>query len=96
MKKMVKAAGVAALALATGALMSCGGNSNAAKNGGAKDSALAKIIPQKTVTLQVYDQLANYSGEQIGWFGQIMLDKFNVKLNIIPESGNTYTTRMEN
>ena len=97
MKKMVKAAGIAALVLATGAMMSCNGKSNAgAKTSDAKDSALASIIPQKTVTLQVYDQLANYSGEQIGWFGQIMLDKFNVKLNIIPESGNTYTTRMEN
>ena len=45
---------------------------------------LADIIPEETVTLDVFDQLANYSGEQIGWFGQIMLDKFNVKLNIIP------------
>ena len=44
---------------------------------------LADIIPEETVTLDVFDQLANYSGEQIGWFGQIMLDKFNVKLNII-------------
>ena len=43
---------------------------------------LADIIPEETVTLDVFDQLANYSGEQIGWFGQIMLDKFNVKLNI--------------
>ena len=45
---------------------------------------LSDIIPDKTVTLDVYDQLANYSGEQTGCFGKIMLDKFNVKLNIIP------------
>ena len=43
---------------------------------------LADIIPEETVTLDVFDQLANYSGEQIGWFGQIMLDKFNVKLTL--------------
>ncbi len=53
------------------------------------------VIPEETVTLDVYDQLANYSGEQIGWFAQVMLDKFNVKLNIIPESEGTYDTRME-
>jgi len=52
-------------------------------------------IPEETITLDVYDQLANYSGEQIGWFAQIMLDKFNVKLNIIPESDGVYDTRME-
>ena len=56
---------------------------------------LSDIIPSETVTLDVYDQLANYSGEQTGWFGQIMLEKFNVKLNIIPEADGTYDTRME-
>lgn len=91
MKKMVKAAGVAALVLATGAMMSCGDKKPAASNG----SAASSVRPEKTVTLQVYDQLANFSGEQLGWFAQVMLDKFNVKLNIIPESGNTFTTRME-
>ena len=50
---------------------------------------------EETVTLDVFDQLANYSGEQIGWFGQIMLEKFNVKLNIIPDPDGVYETRME-
>ena len=52
------------------------------------------VIPDETVTLNVFDQLANYSGEQIGWFGQVMLEKFNVKLNIIPDSDGTYETRV--
>lgn len=59
------------------------------------DELLAEIIPEETVTLDVFDQLANYSGEQIGWFGQIMLEKFNVKLNIIPDPDGVYETRME-
>ena len=80
MKQITKIAGSLILAAAAVGLTSCGGNTG--KKG-------------ETVTLQVYDQLANYSDEQIGWFGKIMEDKFNVKLNIIPESGNTYTTRME-
>ncbi len=53
------------------------------------------VIPTETVTLNVYSQLANYSGIQDGWFAALMLNKFNVKLNIINETGNTYTTRME-
>ena len=57
---------------------------------------LEDIIPDETVTLDVFDQLANYSGEQVGWFGQIMLDKFNVKLNIISQPDKSvYQTRME-
>lgn len=59
------------------------------------DALLEDIIPDETVTLDVFSQLANYSGEQIGWFGQIMLDKFNVKLNIIPDPDGVYETRME-
>ena len=60
------------------------------------EALLADIIPEETVTLDVFDQLANYSGEQIGWFGQVILEKFNVKLNIIndPQAG-VYQTRME-
>ena len=50
---------------------------------------------EKTVTLTVYNQLANYSGEQQGWAADVMLDKFNVKLNIVPESDGTFQTRME-
>ncbi len=56
---------------------------------------LSDIIPKDTVTLTVYDQLSNYSGEQIGWFAKMLLDKFNVKLNIIPDTDGAYQTRME-
>ena len=66
-----------------------------AEDGESYDELLEEIIPEETVTLDVFDQLANYSGEQIGWFGQIMLEKFNVKLNIIPDPDGVYETRME-
>ena len=40
------------------------------EEGGASEPAaevdLSDVIPTETVTLDVYDQLANYSGEQIG------------------------------
>ncbi len=64
--------------------------------GDGNEADLSDIIPKETVTLNVYSKTANYSGEQIGWFAKVMKDKFNVKLNIIPDpDGTTYTTRME-
>lgn len=49
----------------------------------------------KTITLNVYSQTANYQGEQTGWFAKVMLDKFNVKLNIINDADGVYVTRSE-
>ena len=48
-----------------------------------------------TIRLDVYSQLANYSGIQQGWSAVLMKDKFNVEINIIPEQDGTYATRME-
>ncbi len=50
---------------------------------------------QEVVTLDVYSQLANYSGMQTGWIADILKEKFNVKLNIIPDGDGVYETRME-
>lgn len=60
-----------------------------------QEGNIKKIRPKKTVTLDVYSQLANYSGLQTGWFADVMLEKFNVQLNIIPDVGGAYQTRME-
>ncbi len=49
-----------------------------------------------TITLDVYSQLANYSGIQTGWMADLLLEKFNVKLNIISDGNGVYETRMEN
>ncbi len=72
-----------------------GSGAESASSGGYEAEDLKDIIPDETVTLDVYDQLANYSGEQIGWFAKVLKDKFNVKINIIPETSGTYDTRME-
>mgnify|MGYP002627358779 FL=1 len=47
------------------------------------------------LTINVYSQLANYSGIQGHWSADLLLDKFNVRINIIPDSDGTYATRME-
>ena len=53
---------------------------------------------KELLTLDVYDAAANYHGEQKGWFGKVVLDKFNIKLNIIAPQvvGNeVFATRAE-
>lgn len=49
---------------------------------------------RKPVTLTVYSQLANYSGIQTGWMGDVLLEKFNVQLNIVPETDGIFQTKM--
>lgn len=44
--------------------------------------------------IDVFTQLANYSGEQVGWLGKIIKDKFNMVLNIIPSPAGVFPTRM--
>lgn len=50
---------------------------------------------KKPIRLTVYSQLANYNGEQIGWFSKVLLDKFNVKLDIVNDTDGIFVTRME-
>jgi len=38
---------------------------------------------KKEITVDVFDDLANYQGIQSGWFAKIVKDKFNMKLNMI-------------
>lgn len=40
-------------------------------------------IYKETLTVDVFDSLANYQGLQSGWFAKIVRDKFNIQLNII-------------
>lgn len=73
-----------------------GGNANVTEApgeiGGNTDNGTTGEGP---IELTVYSQLANYSGEQIGWFAQLLLEKFNVKINIIPDADGVFDTRME-
>lgn len=97
MKKRIVAS-LLTVAMAVTAFAGCGSSAKQPSSSGDSESSsdlLADIIPDETVTLDVYDQLANYSGEQVGWFAKVLKDKFNVKINIIPESDGTYDTRME-
>ena len=50
---------------------------------------------EPVIRLDVYSQLANFSGLQLGWGATLLKDMFNVEINIIPEQDGTYATRME-
>ena len=61
-------------------------------------SAVAEDKYPELLTIDVYDDAANYNGIQSGWFAKIVKDKFNIELNIIASQvvGNTiYATRAE-
>lgn len=47
------------------------------------------------ITIDVYTQLANYSGIQGGWISTVLADKFGVQINIVPDGGGVYETRVE-
>lgn len=69
-------------------------NSNAVSTN-AKEGDIASIRPKNPITLTVYSQLANFQGEQTGWFAKVLLDKFNVKLNIVKDGDGVFATRLE-
>jgi len=43
----------------------------------------AAFAEKEPLTIDIYDDAANYHGLQTGWFGKIVEDRFNLKLNII-------------
>lgn len=54
------------------------------------DADLSEILPEETVTLNVYSQLSSYQGEQQGWFAQILLDLFHVKLKFVYDGSDDF------
>ena len=101
MNKMKKGIAFLMVLLMSGSLVSCGpkqSTTNTSSNSGDTSTAEGTdplIFPEDTVTLTCYSQTANYSGELTGWFAQVLLEKFNVKVNIIPDTDGVYDTRME-
>lgn len=65
---------------------------SAEQTGGSAD--ISDIIPEETVTLDVYSQLQEHEGEQQGWFAQEMLERFNVKLNYINDGSEGLYERL--
>lgn len=80
--------------LVTTALSACSSNSN--DTGGAtattapsgntaasNEPGSSGIDHSKPLTITVFNNAANYQGEQTGWYGKLLKDKFNITLNIL-------------
>jgi putative aldouronate transport system substrate-binding protein len=69
------------LLLGTTILSGCNGNSNNAA--GTSTDPATGIDHSKPLTITVFNNAANYQGEQTGWYGKLIKDKFNITLNIL-------------
>jgi len=72
---------------------------NGSTGGGNTDSSGGQrvISHDKELVIENYNVAANYQGEQTGWFGKVLKDKFNIRLSILaPQvAGNAlYQTRI--
>jgi putative aldouronate transport system substrate-binding protein len=81
-------------------LSACSGSagSNTGNNEGKGNNAETEVSTdpsqQPEITLNVFSNLANYAGEQPGWFAKLVKDKFNIKLNIISGGQQKASTMM--
>lgn len=79
MKKMSKYVTTGLLGMTLlGSLAGCGGAAESETDATSSESGY-----DETITIDVYNGLANYMGMQEGWFAKIVRDKFNMELNII-------------
>lgn len=76
--------------LVSAVLTGCGGgtpsnasNSAAGTSTASASSSGSSAADRTPLTLEIYDNAANYQGEQTGWFAKIVKDKFNLTLNIL-------------
>ena len=106
MKKLFKRLLPMLLALAMLlSLTACGGSGTTANTGTASTSGGAAAADEgplpygdegrDEVTLTVFSQLANFSGNQGGWSSVLLKDMFNINLIIIPDVNGAFSTRME-
>ncbi|WP_243064433.1 ABC transporter substrate-binding protein [Humibacter sp. RRB41] len=79
-REFLALAGVGALASVT--LSSCSLISGTTPKATSAGGAFPKTW-KKPITIDVFDDLANYQGIQTGWFAKLVQDKFNMKLNVI-------------
>lgn len=103
MKSIIKKASTVLMAsiLLVGLAACSEGNNNAANNAGSGTDAANGTKPADTKELykiNVYSQLANFSGKQGGWFAKVLKDKFGLEVNIISQNleggANKFATTM--
>ncbi|WP_274653869.1 extracellular solute-binding protein [Paenibacillus humicola] len=90
--KKAPAVVMSSVLLAGLAACSGGGSTADGTGSGAKDDS------KDVYKIDVYSQLANFSGKQGGWFAKVIKDKFGIEMNIISQNleggANKYATQM--
>ncbi|HIU74949.1 MAG TPA: extracellular solute-binding protein [Candidatus Pelethocola excrementipullorum] len=103
-KKRVISLLLVATFLTTTLLTGCGDGDTKTTGGNAgskstvEGGTASQVSHDTELTLEIYDKAANFQGEQTGWYGKILKDKFNIKLNIIApqvsgDANSLYQTR---
>lgn len=70
-------------ALLIAAMTGCGGTKQSSTDQAASSDDSGNGKYEEFITVDVFDELANYQGIQSGWFAKVVKDKFNMELNII-------------
>lgn len=68
--------------LASAALTGCSSDSKNTSPSN-EPSGSGTLDHSKPITITVFNNAANYQGEQTGWYGKLLKDKFNMTLNIL-------------
>lgn len=87
MKRKIKKAMKRVISVALVAVMGCTLLAGCKGSGSGSDDDV--------ITITVFSELANLSGEQTGWSAKMLKEKFNIVLNIVPSADGVFETRME-
>lgn len=71
------------VSMLSGCGSSASSNSSSAGGDTSSESSSANSKYKNTITVDVFDSLANYQGIATGWFADVVKKKFNMELNII-------------
>ena len=90
MKKRVVAL-LLSLTLVAASLAGCGKTTDSGNGGTTSTSKTESSASTESnggssdelITIDIYDEAANYQGTQTGWFAKVVKDRFNIELNII-------------
>lgn len=96
-KKKVLATGLTA-AMTVAAITGCSKGAEGGAGSQQQGASAGAGDHSEEMTFEVYDVAANYQGEQTGWFGWVLKDRLNIKLNIIApqvsgDASQLYQTR---
>lgn len=96
-KKKVLATGLTA-AMTVAAITGCSKGAEGGTGSQQQGAGAGAGDHSEEMTFEVYDVAANYQGEQTGWFGWVLKDRLNIKLNIIApqvsgDASQLYQTR---